>query len=173
MKKRLDQQAPKHAYMTGGQKFLNRVGLTGNIKKHPLLRFSKTGMPYCLCILDFHETDTRLTAGEARNHYNEIQLIVSGDRAKVFCKHIVRHDRVMVFGTLTNGRRIKGKQNELHLRVMDFHWLGNMEKYLSEYNPLASKRNEHYKKIRAEKLLAAEPERLDGGSNSEGESSPD
>jgi len=149
--KRLDQRAPKHAIMEGRQHNVNRLGIEGMIPFDPTLKFSKSGMPYCVSRLSFNTVDDRLNV-DLRIKNGTIPIIITGDRAKVFVKNIKKEDKVLIFGSLTNNTG-SGEWNDIQIAVSEFHWLGNMTKYRDHTNPLAQLRTDKHKEI-------AEMERL-------------
>lgn len=133
----------EHHYLPGGWKYVNKIGLSGTVKWKPRLKYRRSGMPYTANLLDFSETITKLDA-EVRNHFNECEFELHGDRAIIFAKKIIKHDRVLIFGSLSNATDMGG-YTIMFVMADSFQWLGNMAKYMASNNELAERRNDHYR----------------------------
>ncbi len=159
MSKEIDHRVDKeNRFNPGTNKFVNRVGLTGTVKWKPSLRHFKSGLPYCSNLLDFTATNTDLNA-EQRTYFHECEFEIHGDRAVVFAKKIIKHDKIFIFGSFKNGTDMRG-HTMVYVMVDSFQWLGNMKKYMSKYNELAEQRSDHYRMMR--QLSEEEREMRDG-----------
>ena len=144
MPNQIDHRVSKeHHYTAGGNKYLNKIGLTGTVKWKPRLDHYRSGMPITSNLLDFSHTNTELNA-EVRVRYNEVEFEIHGDRAAVFAKKIVKYDRILIFGSMSYGHDMAGRHMN-YIVADSFQWLGNMAKYMAKNNELAERRNDHYR----------------------------